>query len=1038
MANKPTQNKTVVWYGPRLGRALWLLSGMISSVCACFETTGDAMEYLASISDTDDATIELCQNQIFSIGIQSGEFDTDKLNLTQAVASFQGEPPLFARSRTHYKCGQTGGSGGNCILRSGDVQFWTVSTPKAVQDVLVEGITFESAHNVAILLEQEGDITFVDCSIQNHLDGASPVILAYSTLERRSLLSSAASLKIPTTNGIRRLPSNGSQLNVTFLDCTFVGNEMNKISEALTYGVVTAFTPFHVLRFDHCDFLDNRYKEEERGYLIRSFGSLVSLVESTFTGNLVSGWGLVEVFSWDLQQYPTVNGNTGSLAEYATSLCPFLAVSETIPERAKSVECLDFDGNVTSIDSGSPFSPPVYSPISTPAASPVSSPDSGYECYSSTQSILEFILESPANFPIEITLCPSTLYSIGRWDDVSGNWVDGDPPLLVRSNTKYKCGEDGSSANQCTLRGGSMQLWGPTMSNGKSSVVVNMEVHGITFEDCADAAIRLDTGGDVAFLDCIVQYHTNGIPVLSTYSELTRVRHLRSGQQSFTAFTQSEERRLFEPHNAEVGENLKLSFVDSKFIDNNVVAQDFASGLITLTTQNQHLAIVNCTFANNEVDEIERGYLIRSFGSALSVENSLFTSNKVSGWGQIELVSWDTNGIGTLRIKGNAGILSETGHCPFLAISETIPENGRDVDCIDFNGAQYPVGSPLYSPVASPAALYDCYSSTRDALDVLNQLPFNFPMIIRFCPNTVFLIGRQDINGEWVDGDPPLFARSRTTYICGKYGSSEDNCILQGGPNQFLGTGIANEVEVKGITFEGATDVAISLGAAGDISFDDCILQNHVEGLLVLSQYSIFQRGRDLQPNAVNEEQAQGRELSPPGFRLSFTRTAFVSNSPSPGAFASGLITLTTSFQELSIVRCSFEDNKIDDIERGYLIRSFGSPVSIKDSWFSNNDVSGWGLIELFSFDDLQDLSVVNNAVNPGFHGETGLCPFAAYSETIPERSSNVRCVQLDGQVFDPDQIPPYYSPATPIVSPFYSDQTSDEPSLGPSTQPSQ
>ena len=60
---------------------------------------------------------------------------------------------------------------------------------------------------------------------------------------------------------------------------------------------------------------------------------------STFCGNSVLGFGLVEIFSY--QENVVASGNGGSASGNQT--CSFLAVSETIPEEDRQVTCVDFD-----------------------------------------------------------------------------------------------------------------------------------------------------------------------------------------------------------------------------------------------------------------------------------------------------------------------------------------------------------------------------------------------------------------------------------------------------------------------------------------------------------------------------------------------------------------------------------------------------------------------------------------------------------------------------------------------------------------------
>ena len=216
----------------------------------------------------------------------------------------------------------------------------------------------------------------------------------------------------------------------------------------------------------------------------------------------------------------------------------------------------------------------------------------------------------------------------------------------------------------------------------------------------------------------------------------------------------------------------------------------------------------------------------------VTIEDSWFSSNKVSGWGLVEILSWQ--GEHDPLIQNNDGIVSQTNTdlCPFVALSDTIPEIPQNVRCVQVGGGEFipditPVASPVSLSPVGPSVQYTCYSSTRDVMDFLSVLPANFPMTIELCPSTVYNIGRQDSDGSWIDGDPPLFARSSTIYKCGSKGLSSGQCILRYGEKQFWsesGSDPVALVEVHGITFENASEVSILLDNTGDITFVDCII----------------------------------------------------------------------------------------------------------------------------------------------------------------------------------------------------------------------
>jgi polygalacturonase len=76
-------------------------------------------------------------------------------------------------------------------------------------------------------------------------------------------------------------------------------------------------------------------------------------------------------------------------------------------------------------------------------------------------------------------------------------------PMIPRANTQYKCGEDGSLANNCTMLGGSFHV----MFN---DFVFGEELTGVTIQGFQFVAPQLHSvlavgSGDVTFLDCVLK-----------------------------------------------------------------------------------------------------------------------------------------------------------------------------------------------------------------------------------------------------------------------------------------------------------------------------------------------------------------------------------------------------------------------------------------------------------------------------------------------------------------------------------------------------
>lgn len=122
-----------------------------------------------------------------------------------------------------------------------------------------------------------------------------------------------------------------------------------------------------------------------------------------------------------------------------------------------------------------------------------------------------------------------------------------------------------------------------------------------------------------------------------------------------------------------------------------------------------------------------------------------------------------------------------------------------------------------------------CFSNTTELFDFLaDTADGSDEIVVILCPNTFFSVGNlNDEIGRVEGGMMPLIGFPRVQYLCGEDGASTNNCVFQGGDIQFWnppGTAVEN-LSVSGVTFEGATFVALLLQGTGDINFVDCIIR---------------------------------------------------------------------------------------------------------------------------------------------------------------------------------------------------------------------
>jgi hypothetical protein len=126
------------------------------------------------------------------------------------------------------------------------------------------------------------------------------------------------------------------------------------------------------------------------------------------------------------------------------------------------------------------------------------------ECYDKLQIVHDMIKVQEPFMQHVYKLCPNTVFDIGTIDENHECCIQGDARLVPRKDTTIQCGEDGLSTNNCTLRGGPVQVisWD---ENYNLEAKTNTALKGLTFESTDQISILLMTGGEFLFEDCIFQ-----------------------------------------------------------------------------------------------------------------------------------------------------------------------------------------------------------------------------------------------------------------------------------------------------------------------------------------------------------------------------------------------------------------------------------------------------------------------------------------------------------------------------------------------------
>ncbi len=127
------------------------------------------------------------------------------------------------------------------------------------------------------------------------------------------------------------------------------------------------------------------------------------------------------------------------------------------------------------------------------------------------------------SFPRLYIVCPRHIFDIAKLD-FNGNLIQPPngvrvhPPLPLRPNMTIRCGDDGSRANQCWLRGGDLHIDGTKVLGIKDDTLDNVLLEGFTFMGAREHALLAHKPGSVTFKDCEFRDFTkSAVPIMLDY-----------------------------------------------------------------------------------------------------------------------------------------------------------------------------------------------------------------------------------------------------------------------------------------------------------------------------------------------------------------------------------------------------------------------------------------------------------------------------------------------------------------------------------------
>jgi len=318
---------------------------------------------------------------------------------------------------------------------------------------------------------------------------------------------------------------------------------------------------------------------------------------------------------------------------------------------------------------GDTSSPVVSSEMPTAIVIETLSPTTSAGCYDSLDSVYALIGMDELLFTTKnIVLCPDTFYDIG--DLIPGIGIlGGQAPIVPRSNTYIKCGEDGKSSNNCILRGGGFSVLSLPVFFSQDLYTSNVVLEGLTFQSQNVNGAFLGNPGDITFLDCIWQDFQAFGPVYISYFDPSMLRRelveeviemhdspwdrayeYMERVKALTTKDHEEHRKLLEERNDLLSRNLQddstakvleVNFVGCVFQRNKQLPEISVgafNGIVTIGLGAHDVVIEDCTFMDNEFgdeDIAPNGYAILVEMSKATIIDTCFINNDFSGQGVV-------------------------------------------------------------------------------------------------------------------------------------------------------------------------------------------------------------------------------------------------------------------------------------------------------------------------------------------------------------------------------------------------------------------
>eukprot|EP00547_Thalassionema_nitzschioides_P006887 CAMPEP_0194199572 /NCGR_PEP_ID=MMETSP0156-20130528/545_1 /TAXON_ID=33649 /ORGANISM="Thalassionema nitzschioides, Strain L26-B" /LENGTH=358 /DNA_ID=CAMNT_0038924489 /DNA_START=302 /DNA_END=1378 /DNA_ORIENTATION=+ len=259
-------------------------------------------------------------------------------------------PAIPLRSNLYIKCGDSGGRENKCIIRGGDVQldgtnYFGMDKSDTIENVVIEGFTFEGASRYSVWATRRGDITFIDCEWKDITKAYVPLYFDYFDAANRN-----------------------SFLTVNFMGCDFRNNVF--YGDGAYPAIIVANGEQNRLNLDRNLFVRNDYEYnntqfQRNSFLIESSGHL-NMELNCFMENKV---GVAPVASYGTQVISDRNFGTQSNGRKCNYIARFDSQEQfdSFNPGCSNYETVQLcERSFTNSPSASPSSHPTSSPSTSP------------------------------------------------------------------------------------------------------------------------------------------------------------------------------------------------------------------------------------------------------------------------------------------------------------------------------------------------------------------------------------------------------------------------------------------------------------------------------------------------------------------------------------------------------------------------------------------------------------------------------------------------------------------------------------------------